>query len=192
MPKKTTQEKIEMAEKLEKVLEKDAKVLEEALKPTVAEPESSLAKLLAKVEELERKDIENQKQLKMLYSVADKGRVFNYENSTKEKKPFQIRLSVFDGKIIIGWRNAKDILVKHPQTGATVGEEQQMEVILLDKEGNKTTHTFNGYSAFSNAKYDNRIDCEVVSKAEDYEGRLTYNVVLPDGRNINLGAQFVN
>ena len=149
-------------------------------------------KLLTKVEELERKDIENQKQLKMLYDVADKGRVFNYENQRTEKKPFKIKLSVFAGGIIVGWRTLKDELVKHPTTGLTVGENQEYELIILDSEDKQKKVNVGSYPAFSNARYNERIEAEIVSKSEDYDGKINYTVMLPDGRKISLGAQFIN
>ena len=91
-------------------------------------PTNVMENLLAKVEQLEKKDIENQAKLKMLTEVADKGRVFSYESNIKaDKKPFKIKLSVFQNGIIVGWRTVKDELVKHPTTGLTVGEHQEYE-----------------------------------------------------------------
>lgn len=135
-------------------------------------------------------DIQNK--LKMLYEVADKGRVFNYENSTKEKKPFRVKLSKFADGIIVGWRTVKDELVKHPTTGLTVGENQEYELIILDNEGKQKKVTVASYLAFSNARYDTRIDAEIVSKSEGYDGEITFDVKLDDGRVIKLNAKFVN
>ena len=139
----------------------------------------------AKMDEIEVK-------LKMLYDVADKGRVFNYENSKSEKKPLKIRLSVFAGGIIVGWRTLKDELVKHPTTGMTVGENQEYELLVLDLEGNHQKITVSSYPAFSNARYNERVEAEIISKSEGYDGNITYDVVLADGRIIKIDSRFVN
>lgn len=150
--------------------------------------------LLDKVAELERKDLENQKQLKMLYEVADKGRVYNYEatKSKGEKKPFKVKLSVFGGGLIVGWRTSKDELIRHPTTGLTVGESQEYELLILDHESKIQKVLVNGYPAFSNARYNERIEVSVESKSEDFNGNTSFSVMLPDGRLYSLDARFVN
>ena len=100
-------------------------------------------KLVAKVDELEKSSAAKDKKLEMLEAVADKGRVFNYQNKRATKKPMTIKLSVYEDKYMIGWRNAKDVIKYHPMTGAPVGEEQQMEILLLDKEGKTTKEMIN-------------------------------------------------
>ncbi len=164
--------------------------------PTVSEnlPSNSdaMEKLLAKVEALEKKDEENQAKLKMLYDVADKGRVLNYENAQPQKKPFKVKLSKFRDGIIVGWRTVRDELVKHPTTGSTVGENQEYEILILDGQGGTQKASINGYPAFSNARYNERIDCEVVGKKEDFSGNISFEVLLLDGRKINIDSRFVN
>lgn len=162
----------------------------------VSEPkdESVMQTLLAKVEELERKDKENQAQLKMLVEVADKGRVYNYEASKSkgEKKPFKVKLSVFGGGIIVGWRTSKDELIKHPTTGMIVGEQQEYELLILDAESNIQKVMVSGYPTFSNARYNDRVECEVISKSDDFNGNTTFEVQTPDGRIIKIASAFVN
>jgi hypothetical protein len=135
-------------------------------------------------------EIENK--LKMLYEVADKGRVYNYENQRTEKKPFKVKLSVFGGGIIIGWRTLKDELIKHPTTGMTVGENQEYELKILNSEGQERFVNVPSYPAFSNARYNERIDAEVISKSVGYDDEITYDVRLDDGKIIKLSARFVN
>src|SRR3990167_6861838 len=156
-------------------------------------PTNVMENLLAKVEQLEKKDIENQAKLKMLTEVADKGRVFSYESNIKaDKKPFKIKLSVFQNGIIVGWRTVKDELVKHPTTGLTVGEHQEYELLILDHEGKTQKTSVSSYPAFSNARYTQRIEADVISKKEDYSGNVSYDVQLPDGRQISIDARFIN
>lgn len=168
--------------------------LQESEIPTIpATPiTSSESALLERLAELERRDEENQKKLKMLYEVADKGRVNNYENSQPSKKPLQIKLSRYADGVIVGWRTVRDELIKHPTTGLVVGENQEYELIILDDEGKTQKKSVLGYPAFSNARYNERIEAEIIAKSEGYEGSITYDVKLDDGRIIKLGAQFVN
>lgn len=156
------------------------------VEPTVVE------QLLKKVEDLERRDEENQKKLTMLAAVADKGRVFNYESNQVDKKPVRVKLSVFGGGLIVGWRTLKDELIKHPSTGAIVGEEQAYEILVLDKEDKTTKVVLGSYPAFSDARYSERIEAEVVSKKEGWDGSLMFDLKLEDGRVITLDARFVN
>jgi hypothetical protein len=180
MKKKDIEEKIEQA------------LADEEIKEATPMESDAVNKLLEKVEELERKDIENQKQLKMLYDVADKGRIFNYENQKKDKQAIKVKLSVFRGGLIVGWRTMKDELIKHPTTGLVVGENQEYELLILGKDGQTTKVIVNSYPAFSEARYVERVECEVVSRKEDYNGNISYDLLLPDGRQITLASQFIN
>jgi hypothetical protein len=155
-------------------------------------PSPDISALQEEIEILKKRDAENQEKLKMLYEVADKGRVFNYESRRAEKKPLKVKLSVYKGKTIIGWQTLKDELIKHPSTGLTVGEKQEYEIALLDKEGNEEKILINGYPAFSDARYGERIECDVVGKREDYEGNIDFDLQLPDGRKITINSRFVN
>lgn|SRR3990167_1142204 len=132
-----------------------------------------------------------QERLKMLYEVADKGRVANYENQRQGKKPFKVHLSKYLGGVIVGWRTIKDKAVYHPTTGKQVGEEQEYE-LLLDKNGTIEKVLVNGYPSFTDARYQERIECEVKGKKEDFDGKLTFDVVLPEGRVLSLDSRFVN
>ena len=148
--------------------------------------------LSKKIAELEQRDEEQQKRLKMLYAVADKGRVFNYENSQATKKPVKVKLSVIDGKYIVGWRTVRDELILDPRTGRTVGESQEYEILLYDSEGNVSKKSVSGYLNFSNIRYNERVECEVVGKKENYDGKLEFDLLLPDNRKLTLDSRFVN
>ena len=134
-----------------------------------------------------------QKTLEMLKSVADKGRVYNYESANnKEKKLKKVKLSNYDGGLIIAWEVQKDELLKHPITGATVGENQAIQIKILMPNGDITSKDFSSYVSFSDARYNERAECEVVGTAEDYNGKITWTLALPDGRHITILPAFVN
>ena len=136
-----------------------------------------------------------QSKLKMLTEVADKGRVYNYENQQqkgKDKKALKVKLSLFAGGIITGWRTIKDVLIKHPTTGLTAGEQQEYEIMVLQPDNSINKVIVNGYPQFSDARYTERIEVDVISKAEDYNGNVTLTVQLPDGRELPIGVLFIN
>lgn len=168
------------------------KVAEPVSQPVETGTTSKEEELLKQIEELKSRDAETQKKLEMLYAVADKGRLFNYENQKKEKAPLRVKLSKWNGGTIVGWRTVKDEIVLDPRTGSISGEFQQYEVLLLGPDGKTTTHTITGYENFSNARYNERIECEVVSRREDFDGKITFELSLPNGEQISLGSQFIN
>lgn len=151
-----------------------------------------LSAMRAELETLKKQSAEDQKKLAMLEAVADKGRVFNYESSRTTKKPSKVKLSVYNGGIITAWRTIKDELIHHPTTGKTIGEVQEYEVILLQKDGSLVKQVFNGYPSFNSARYTERIEAEVKGKREDFDGTITFDLILPDGRVTSLDAKFVN
>lgn len=163
---------------------------QEELAPQSVNPDVKLED--DRVQALQEKLEKQAEQIKMLTDIADKGRMFNYESKKASKKPTKIKLSVYDEKILIGWRTMKDRLIKNPTTGLTVGEEQEYEVMLLDKEDKVSKAIINGYVQFSALRYDDQIDVNVVGTKEDYEGKISFDVILPDGRQIELASQFVN
>jgi hypothetical protein len=135
---------------------------------------------------------ETQRMLNMLYQAADKGRIFNLENQQANKEPLKVKLSKYNDSFIIGWRTVKDQSVFHPTTGKQVGEEQEYEILLRDKDGKVTAMSIKGYPSFSEARYTERVDCTVIAKKEDMQGNWTYDIQLPDGQVIPLDSRFVN
>ena len=99
---------------------------------------------------------------------------------------------MFDGKFVIGWATLKDNLIKSPSTGLVVSEEQQYEILLLAPDDSISKAKIDSYSVFTDVRYTERVEVDVVSQSEDYEGKLTFDVKLPDGRIIKLGSQFLN
>ena len=136
-----------------------------------------------------------QETLKKLESVADKGRLYNYETaqaSKSDKKPSIAKLSVYGGGYIVGWRTLKDEIVRHPVTGLPIGESQEYEILILDNEGKIQKATLPSYVSFSNARYNERVEVVILRKSEDFDGSISYTIRLPDGREHSLLAQFIN
>ncbi len=149
-------------------------------------PEVNVQELLETVEK-------QSEQIKMLTAVADKGQMLNYQSKQAQgKKPMKVSLSIYDEKIVTGWRTIKDMPIFNPTTGLQTGEVQEYEIVLLDKEGKTSKGSINGYKRFSDMQYNERIEVEVVGKNEDYDGKIEYEVLLPDGRQIKIDTRFIN
>lgn len=133
-----------------------------------------------------------QTRLKMLYDVADKGRVFNYEANRAEKRPMKVKLSVHNDGIIVGWEMGRDELIKNPTTGLVVGEVQEISLKVLDKEGKTGIVKVNGYPAFSDIRYRNQIEAEVTGRRENWDGTRVFDLKLPDGRSLSLDERLLN
>ena len=187
-PEKVTEEELKMVQKVTEDLEERLPKVSQG----TSESPVTVQKLIEKVEELEKAREADRKQLEMLESVADKGRMFNYRNQRATKRPMKVQLATYEEKILIGWKTTKDILVKNPTTGLTVGEEQEIELLFLDKEDNITKELIKGYPRFSDIRYSDRIEAEITGKTEDADGNITFDIFLPDGRQIKLSERFVN
>lgn len=145
--------------------------------------EPTNAELKAQIERLEA----------MLRSTADAGRLMNFETQQSQgKKPVRVKLSQYAGGLIIGWRTIKDQLIQHPTTGKLVGEEQQYELMVQLPTGDIKKEIVNSYQAFSEARYGNRIEADVVGKREGYGGEMTFELMLLDGNKILLDSRFIN
>lgn len=160
-----------------------ASVEEQLAEPTEAQPvteeDEKIAALEAKIARLE--------------AAADKGRLYHYDNQQAQvgKKAKKVNIAVHNGKYLVGWRTLKDTIVKHPTTGVPVGEAQEYE-ILLDNNGEIEKETVEGYPRFTDIRYAERVECPVVNESTDYQGNVTYEVQLPEGRTIKLASQFIN
>lgn len=176
---------------------KEGAELEAAKEFVAAEPKvkgpTEMEVLLKEVAALKAQAEEDQKKLKMLYDVADKGRIFSWEQRQQtDKKPQKVKLSTVGNNIVVGWRTVRDELISDPRSGRTIGENQEYELLLLDKEGGKTTKRVEGYLNFSNIRYENRIEATVLSKSVSFDGKTSLELGLPDGRTASLDAAFVN
>lgn len=158
------------------VIEKVETVSPAKSEPTVSDLQAQIARL------------EN-----MLRSTADAGRLMNFDTQqTQGKKPIKVKISEYAGGLIIGWRTVKDQLIQHPTTGKLVGEEQQYELMVQLPNGDIKKEIVNSYQAFSDARYNSRIEVEVVGKREGYGGELTFELALPSGGRLLLDGRFIN
>lgn len=100
-----------------------------------------------------------------LESAGDKSRLAKYDSKFFKRGPNIFTLSVYEGKIITGWRTLKNVSYKDPRTGMVV-EDQQYELLFDDN----SKLTVSGYLAFSDIRYNETVQAEEVSRTTDEKG----------------------
>lgn len=170
----------------------DNKVETPIEEPTVVEEVKAPEPEPAKEETITVSRAEFESLKSLVEAVSDKGRMLAYQTrQAAGTKPINIKLSKFAGGYIVAWKNSKDTLVYHPTTGRQVGEEQEYTVKVLKSDG-AIEEIVMPLREFNEVKYADRVTVQVVGKSEDYDGKLTYKVQLPDGRIVDIGSPFVN
>lgn len=145
---------------------------------TVVVDRSELNKLLGRLDRLE--------------STADKGRLGKYDARFFKRGPNLFTLSVFEDRIITGWRTLKNNSYKDPRSGAIV-EDQQYEILFH----NNTKEQVQGYLAFSDMRYNETVQAEEVSRETTEDGTtLKLKIVDPNSKffeeELLLDIRFVN
>lgn len=140
-------------------------------------PKSTLEKLLARVETLEKDN-------ELLKEVADKDKLNRIALMRAGGKLIKtVRLNTINNKIIIGWAKVKDDVYFDEQ--GRLHEEQIIMVFYED--GDKTQLD---YRAFSRLRA--TVSGEVIAETKDNDGNTNYKIQLPDGHEINIDVKFVN
>jgi len=145
---------------------------------TVVVNKAELGKVLQRLERLE--------------GAADKGRLGKYDARFFKRGPNLFTLSVYDGKIITGWRTLKNVSYKDPSTGHLI-EDQQYEILFH----NNTKIKVEGYEQFSDIRFNERVQVEEISRTQDETGTsLKVKVVDPDShfyeKEFVIDISFVN
>lgn len=132
---------------------------------------SALEGLLKKLESLE----EGQRRIE---AAADLGRLEGYDAKRRKLGPRRYRLTVYDGKLVTGWRTVKD---QKWMDGNVMRVQQEYEIIF----GDNTKMPVNGYDNFANVLFGFRVVAEFVKEEADVAGRrLTLKIVgVPDEAN---------
>src|SRR3972149_8916042 len=105
-----------------KMREPDIRDMQSVELEEIEEKRDTIITLRKEIEQLKKTDGENKEKIKMLYDVADKGRVFNYENKKLNKKPIIIKLALYKDGVIRGLKAIKAMLIQYPRIGLTIGE----------------------------------------------------------------------
>ncbi len=121
---------------------------------------------------------------KLLKSVADKGRMARVEQLRAQGKLVKsVRIGKIDGNFVVGWKLVKDDV--HFDSEGRLVEEQIIKVFFEDK----TSKEMNVRS-FANSM--EHIEGEVTMEGKDRDGNISLTVLLPDGKEISIGQNFIN
>lgn len=94
-----------------------------------------------------------------------------------------VKLSVVNGKIVIGWKKVKDDVYVDEQN--RIHEDQVVKIFF--KDGTDSDHDMRAFYRIIT-----KIKGEVIAESKDKVGNLNYKVQLEDGQEIDIDSKFVN
>ncbi|MFA6991917.1 MAG: hypothetical protein WC269_01390 [Candidatus Gracilibacteria bacterium] len=154
-------------------------------KPVVKEktlelPESTLKALVEKIDALQK---QSDKQNEMLLAVADKSRLSNYNIRNQGSLVKTARITLFDGKLVVGWKSVIDEVMQDP--GGRWIVNQQTELMFQDGTSKIVS--------IKNFEFQKKQEVvEVVGEIVDNLGNHFYKLQRKNGETIELGDSFIN
>ena len=149
--------------------------MEEPKEEKVTIPKSTLDSLVSKVEK-------QSEQIGMLLEVADKARVSRYEAAHKDLSQKKVRISTYDGKMVIGWKNLVDEMYQDEQ--GRFHEKQAIELYFIDNT--KKVVTLKDFT-----RRTKKVEGLVLSNYTTPEGENMMKVDVM-GKQIDIDIVFVN
>ncbi|MCK9370265.1 hypothetical protein M0R04_10195 [Candidatus Dojkabacteria bacterium] len=151
------------------------------------ETPNELEELKATVAKLLESDSKKSEMIADLMKVADKSRL-EWVNSGKDKKgPNRYKVGRHNGQFIVGWKTLED-LVEQDGSGRWL-VKQRYELILADG----STKEIAGYVNFSNARYNDPVVLEEISREVKIDGTLVLRgKVVGTNTELSIDAKFVN
>lgn len=152
-------------------------------KKTVEVDAETLEKLVSGYQTLQEK-------VKDLEGAADVGRLGRIQAARNAGKLVKAaKVSVFDGKYVLGWVVEKDD-VYFDESGR-LNEDQQIKLFLFTKKGEQPEETKPmSYRQFS--RLTTKVEGEVIKESKDADGQVSFTVLLPDGLELELPIVFLN
>jgi hypothetical protein len=138
--------------------------------------EELIAKLVTRIDSLES----------MLKETADKGRMMRYESKHKDITRKKVRVNVYKGKIVDGWKMIKDDVTYIPQKGWV--EDQVIQLHFIDGTVEEIK-----YIQFKDV-IKSQVEGEIVKKTSvsDEYGEREVLTVEVNGQRIDLDVRFIN
>ncbi len=124
---------------------------------------------------------------KLLMQVADKKSLARYYSRHKEELPPVVKLNLWEGKVIVAWRDMKeeDNIVEQDPITMKWKETQNMELLLEDKTTTKIP-----YATF--VRRTTQTPAKVIGNIEE-DGQVALKVVREDnGQKYTINVAFVN
>lgn len=152
-------------------------------KKTVEVDAETLAKLVSGYEDLQQK-------VKDLEGAADVGRLQRIQAARNQGKLVKnAKVSMYDNKIVLGWVLVKDDV--YFDEAGKMHEDQQIKLFLDSGEGKKPSESAPmSYRQF--ARLTTKLEGEVIGENKDRDGMVSFKILLPNGREIELPIVFLN
>ncbi len=115
--------------KEEEKKEKIEKGGDDSLIKTLLANQAEMRKML---EEEREKRKETEQKLEMLSASADKGRIAAWEAKNKDRLIPQVKLSIYEGDIVVAWKMTKNEVFVDTQ--GKIHEDQKINLFLQNKE----------------------------------------------------------
>jgi len=135
----------------------------------------ALERLISRVEQQE-------KEIKKLTEIADRGRLAHWETTHKEESPKIYRLSVYKGKIILSWKMITNMVWKDSE--GKWREKQEIELYFEDGEKEVVP-----YVEFVNKT--EKIPVKLISTTQQ-GGQTILKVETEDGKKYTIDSTYIN
>ncbi len=124
------------------------------------------------------------KEIEMLREVADKSRLYWWEEKNKKPTTKVVRLTVIEGKIVVGWKTIIDEVFQ--DTNGIFHEKQVIEIYFED--GTKKSLNYIDFTRLTN-----KIEVELIKRMKDEEqGTESVTVKTKEGKEYTIGIEFIN
>lgn len=166
---------------------------------TVEVKRSVLETLLNKVDRMEKENIDKDKKFadiikdnEMLKATADKARVQRYESQHADYTKKIARVSLFDGKIVTGWKMEYDNVGKNPNT--KLWSEKQSVIISYrgaNENIEKEKEQVMDYTAFDKLE---KINCQFIRDSVTTDEDGVHRMITLDiqGKEMDIDVRFLN
>lgn len=126
--------------------------------------------------------------LTRLETAANVARLHSFDQANVKLGPSRIRISRYEGKIIIAWKSIRNESWRNPDTGRL----QSIQNYRIFLEDGRTFDVAN-YQDFSDIRYYDQIECESIGKQKGEGGRIIFKLRRRDtGKEFYIDSSFVN
>lgn len=157
--------------------------------PTAAQTpvidQAKLMEMLHQIETLRKNDEEKSREIERLKYAADKSRVARFDSTEASKKSLipTCKVSLWDGKIQLAWR------LKENEAFFNNGVYHENITVEMRLQGEKDPVVVSYNDWFKKLT---KVEAQIISRTTDSDGHVTIALELEDGKQINIGQEFIN
>ena len=153
--------------------------------PTPVIDQAKLMEMLHQIETLRKNDEEKSREIERLKYAADKARVARFDSTEASKKSLipTCKVSLWDGKIQLAWR------LKENEAFFNNGVYHENITVEMRLQGDKDATVVSYNDWFKKLE---KVEAQIISRTTDADGHTTVTLELADGKQINIGQEFIN